>query len=110
MNYFFYKNMKQKNLENGISRKVLAYNDNLMTVEVSFEEGAQGQMHNHPHEQITYVLEGEFLFKIGDSEKVVTVGDTLYKQPNILHGCICLKKGKLLDIFTPMRTDFIENN
>ena len=32
----------------------------MMAVEVNFELGAIGPMHNHPHEQLTYVLSGEF--------------------------------------------------
>lgn len=107
-NYFFYNDSKKEELGNGVSRKILAYNGNLMTVEVNFEKNAIGNLHSHPHEQMTYVLEGEFVFKIGNEEKIVKAGDVLYKQPNIEHGCLCLKKGKLIDIFTPIREDFIK--
>ncbi|MCV6038519.1 cupin domain-containing protein, partial [Escherichia coli] len=34
-------------------------------------------------------------------------GDTMYKEPNIEHGCVCLKAGVLIDTFTPMRKDFV---
>ncbi len=95
-----------EDLGDGISRKVLAHSDNMMSVEVYFEEGAVGAMHNHPHEQLTYVLSGEFEFTIGDETKVVKTGDTMYKEPNIMHGCRCLKAGVLIDTFTPMRQDF----
>lgn len=92
----------------GITRKVLAHSDNMMSVEVHFEEGAVAAMHNHPHEQLTYVLSGEFEFTIGDETQVVKVGDTMYKEPNIMHGCRCLKAGVLLDTFTPTRQDFLQ--
>ncbi|HCG8850324.1 TPA: cupin domain-containing protein, partial [Vibrio parahaemolyticus] len=71
------------------------------------EEGAIGAMHSHPHEQLTYVLSGEFEFTIGDEKKIVKTGDTMYKEPNIEHGCVCLKAGVLIDTFTPMRKDFV---
>lgn len=106
-NYFFYNETEQKDLGGGISRKILGHNGSLMSVEVNFEEGAVGPLHSHPHEQMTYILEGEFSFKVGDQEKIVKAGDVLYKQPNVEHGCVCLKKGKLIDIFTPIRKDFI---
>lgn len=35
-------------------------------------------------------------------------GDTLYKRPGIMHGCVCLQPGTLLDTFTPIREDFLE--
>ncbi|MDC7238682.1 MAG: cupin domain-containing protein [Sphaerochaetaceae bacterium] len=82
----------------GVDRKILAYSEDLMCVENYFKEGAIGAMHNHPHTQITYVVSGEFEF---------TIGDTLLKQDSIMHGCKCLKEGVLLDIFTPMRKDFV---
>ena len=78
-----------------------------MQVQVFFEQGAIGAMHSHPHEQLTYVLEGEFEFTIGGETRIVKAGDTLYKQPNIMHGCVCKKKGALLDTFTPQRQDFL---
>lgn len=92
----------------GVKRKILAYGDNMMQVEVHFEKGSVGALHSHPHTQLTYVLEGEFEFTIGDEKKIVKQGDTLYKVPNIVHGCVCLKKGILLDTFTPYREDFIK--
>lgn len=107
-NVFLYEDIEREDLGDGVSRKILAYSQNLMTVEVNFEEGAIGAMHSHPHEQITYVLEGEFEFDIGGEKTIVKAGDTLYKQSNIEHGAVCLKKGKLLDIFTPHRADFIK--
>ncbi len=96
-----------QDLDNGIKRKVLAYCDEIMGVEVYFEKGAVGAMHSHPHIQLTYVLEGKFEFSIGDETKIVSKGDTLLKERDILHGCICLEKGVLFDVFTPCRQDFI---
>ncbi|MDN3702377.1 cupin domain-containing protein [Vibrio artabrorum] len=106
---FLYNNdIQLEDLGDGVSRKIMAYSDNIMSVEVYFEKDAIGALHSHPHEQVTYVLSGEFEFTIGDETKIVKTGDALYKKPNIVHGCRCLEKGVLLDNFTPMRKDFIE--
>jgi quercetin dioxygenase-like cupin family protein len=64
-------------------------------------------MHSHPHEQLTYVLSGRFSFTIDGVTKEVSAGDTLYKKPNVVHGCVCLEAGTLLDTFTPQREDFL---
>ena len=95
-------------LGNGVKRKILAYGDGLMHVEVHFEEGAVGAMHSHPHAQTTYVISGEFEFTIGNETKTVKAGDTMYDAPNIVHGCRCIKKGVLLDTFSPIREDFLD--
>lgn len=91
----------------GLSRKVGAYNDNVMVVEVHFEAGTTAPLHHHVHEQITYVMSGKFEFTVGDKTYIVGAGDSLYKQPNIEHGATCLESGMLLDVFTPHREDFL---
>ncbi|GLS90171.1 cupin [Psychromonas marina] len=105
---FIYNNdIKLEDLGAGVSRKVLAHSENMMAVEVHFEKEAIGPMHSHPHEQLTYVLSGAFEFTIGEQVKIVKAGDTMYKEPNIEHGCVCLEAGVLIDNFTPMRKDFV---
>ena len=91
----------------GIARKILAYSEDLMCVENHFEAGAKGAMHHHPHTQITYVVSGKFEFTIGEEVKVVETGDSMLQLSDIVHGCKCLEKGVILDIFTPMRKDFV---
>lgn len=73
----------------------------------TFKKGAIGSMHNHPHTQITYVASGKFEFTIDGEVHTVSKGDTLLKQDGVMHGCTCLEDGVLIDIFTPMRKDFL---
>lgn len=61
----------------GVTRRVLACNSRLMCVENRFEQGAAGP------------------------------GDAMLKTDGVIHGCTCLEAGVLLDIFTPMREDFL---
>ena len=91
----------------GIVRRILAYTDEVMCVENTFEKGAVGPLHSHPHTQITYVMEGVFSFTIGSETRIVRRGDTLLKEHGVEHGCTCLEAGILLDIFAPMREDFL---
>ena len=93
----------------GVKRKILAYADEMMCVENHFEKGAIGALHHHPHTQITYVVSGQFEFTINGEKKIVNPGDGLLKRDSIEHGCVCLKEGILLDIFTPMREEFVQD-
>ena len=102
-----YQDVALEQLENGVSRKVLAYLPAQMVVEVRFEQGAFGTLHAHPHTQCTYVREGEFVFSINGSDVTVREGDTIAFAPNEVHGCVCRRQGVLIDVFTPMREDFI---
>ena len=91
----------------GVTRRVLAYTDGLMCVENTFETGAVGALHSHPHTQITYVVSGVFQFTVEGETRTVRTGDTILKEDGVVHGCTCLEAGVLLDIFTPMREDFV---
>lgn len=106
-NWVFNQDMTSVNAASGLERRLLAYCDELMCLENHFEAGGVGALHSHPHTQITYVVEGVFEFTIDGVTKVVRKGDTMLKQNSIVHGCVCLEKGILLDIFTPMREDFL---
>ena len=91
----------------GVVRRVLAYGGQLMCVENRFEQGAVGTLHSHPHTQITYVVSGRFSFTIDGETREVGPGDTMLKRDGVIHGCVCLEAGVLLDIFNPMREDFL---
>ncbi len=105
--WVFHEDVEQKPAGPGVVRRVLAYSKDLMCVENTFAEEAVGQLHHHPHTQITYVVSGEFEFEIDGEKKVVKAGDTMLKTDGVEHGCVCLKQGILLDIFNPMREDFV---
>lgn len=105
--WVFHENTTTYKGQEGVVRHVLAYSKDLMCVENAFEEGAVGSLHHHPHTQITYIVSGEFEFTIDGVKKTVKAGDAMLKTDDVVHGCVCLKAGILLDIFSPMREDFV---
>ena len=107
MMFNFNKDAKLIDLGEGLSRKILSYDDNMMAVEVHFEKGSIGKLHTHVHSQISYVISGSFEVRIGNETKILNRGDTYVVSPNEEHGVLCLEKGVLLDIFTPKRDDFL---
>ena len=94
-------------LGGGTRRRVLAHNGEMMAVEVSFDAGAVGSDHSHPHTQISYVLSGEFTYHIEGETRRMLPGDSIVVDGGKVHGCACVKAGTLLDIFAPMREDFV---
>ena len=95
-----------------IKRKILSHQGGLMTVEVHFSGQTDNPyLHSHPHEQIVYVLEGIFEFQKNGEKFRMIPGDTAYFEPNVEHGSVLADgrtEGKLLDIFTPQREDFLK--
>ena len=90
-------------------RKIMAYDDKLMVVKVQFDKGGIGSLHQHYHSQITHVESGIFEVEIAGEKKILSQGDAFYIPPNVLHGAICLEAGVLIDVFSPMREDFIKD-
>jgi quercetin dioxygenase-like cupin family protein len=93
---------------NGVKRKIMAYDDKLMLVVVEFETGGIGTLHQHYHSQITHVQSGVFEVEIEGVKKVLKAGDVFYIPPNVIHGAVCIEAGVLIDVFSPMREDFIK--
>ncbi len=91
----------------GIVRQIMGYNDSLMLSRVSFEEGSIGYTHRHPHAQLAYVESGVFEFTIEEETKTLKKGDCAYVPPDLEHGAVCVESGVLLDIFSPLREDFL---
>ncbi|MBE5808137.1 MAG: cupin domain-containing protein [Clostridiales bacterium] len=106
-NVVYHADVPVRDLGGGVRRRVLAHNKDMMTVEVSFEKGSEGAAHTHPHCQNTYVLSGRYEFTVDGETVTVAAGDTLAFPPNVVHGTKCLEAGTLIDIFTPMREDFL---
>ena len=97
-----------EDLGGGISRQMLGFNDNIMMVKGIFSTGSEGYLHHHIHSQVTYVESGEFEVTVGDETRTMVAGDSYYMAPNVEHGAVCKKAGVLLDVFSPLREDFLE--
>ncbi len=105
--FLFGSETEIEDLGEGITRQVLGFNNQIMMVKVWFEEGSQGYIHEHFHSQVTYVVEGEFDVTVGNNTKTLMAGDCFFMEPNIRHGAICRRAGILIDVFSPMREDFL---
>jgi unsaturated pyranuronate lyase len=97
-------------VDTGVERKILGYDDQLMMVCVRFEKGAVGTLHHHVHRQISYVQEGRFEVSIDGEKKILEQGDCFFVAPDLVHGVVALEKGTLVDIFTPARMDFLKES
>jgi quercetin dioxygenase-like cupin family protein len=91
----------------GVRRKVLCYEERTMMVRVAFEAGAVGAEHSHPHLQCSYVESGVFDITIAGRTERLTTGDSFLAPPNVRHGATAIEAGTLVDVFMPMRRDFV---
>lgn len=95
----------------GVRRKLI-HTPNLMLVVVEFTNGpaeAPDPFHDHPHEQVSYIAEGELiLFVEGREEEKLKQGDLFAIPSGIPHTIRTLTpKVTIIDSFTPIRDEFL---
>lgn len=97
-----------ENTEPGVKRRIMAYLDEMMMVEVLFEKNAVGSLHSHPHIQASYVAEGRFEVIIDGVTRTLEQGGSFIVPGNLVHGVKALEAGRLIDSFTPHRAEFLK--
>jgi quercetin dioxygenase-like cupin family protein len=91
----------------GNRRAVLSERPELMLVAFSFDKGAVGALHSHPHSQVSYVAEGVFDVTVDGVTQRLSAGASFIVAPHLVHGVVAIEKGLLVDAFTPRRDDFL---
>ncbi|HZL11753.1 MAG TPA: cupin domain-containing protein [Prolixibacteraceae bacterium] len=96
----------------GLERRNI-YTPNLMTVIVDFSDGPWAEaepFHSHPHEQTSYVAEGEIIFYCeGEQEQQLQAGDMFAATSGKKHTIRLLSPtARLIDSFNPIRREFIQ--
>lgn len=86
------------------------HGERMMMVLSATLPGHSVSIHSHPHEQVGMVYSGKAILKIGNQEKIVKKGDFYCIPANKPHGDTCIGKKPfvMLDIFYPVREDFIK--
>ncbi len=104
------KEMQRESIGTG-RKRYLTHTDKLMMVVIDFDDGPTNKPdppHSHPHEQVSYVVEGEIIVFIGEEKHKLGPGD-MFTVPSDVPHTIQLMSGhvRLVDCFTPLREDFL---
>jgi len=91
-----------------LERKVHAFNDKLMLTEHHMAKGSVFPRHSHPHEQLAYLVSGHIRVVCGDYTFEGRAGDSFVVRGGIEHQVWALEESVALDIFTPVREDYLE--
>ncbi|MBC7005363.1 cupin domain-containing protein [Photobacterium sp. BZF1] len=108
--FFEINNTEWEDLGDGIKRKIVGHTEDLMAVHLEFAKGAIGHPHAHDiHDQIGYVVEGSFEAEVDGEKRVLKKGDAYIAAKLAVHGAVALEEGSiLLDMFSPVRQDFLK--
>jgi quercetin dioxygenase-like cupin family protein len=83
--------------------------DKLMVNFVSFEPHTEAPRHWHDEEQITFVIDGELEFEVGDEKRIIRRGEAIVIPPNVPHAARTYDKTCFeVDVFHPPRQGVLD--
>ncbi len=106
MSFFRVNELGSKRLAEGIDCRAV-YLDDVMLTFFDLAPRSVVSMHKHPHQQITFILEGEMEFTLDGETRVLRKGEGVTIPPNVEHGARVLDSPtKALDAWHPPREDY----
>ena len=90
-----------------ISQKLVS-GEREMLAQIYMKRGAQVPMHTHESEQMTYIIQGALRFLVDGEEIIVREGEVLHIPAWAPHQAEALEDTFELDIFSPIRQDWLE--
>lgn len=107
---FTWDSMPREKVTDDIDRRLVT-GERTMLAHVYLEKDALVPQHSHDNEQFTYILKGALHFWLGadrSEEVVVRAGEVLHIPPNVPHEARALEDTVDLDVFTPIRQDWLD--
>jgi quercetin dioxygenase-like cupin family protein len=93
--------------EPGLVRAVGASSRNLLLAEHRMLKGWVGARHQHPHEQLVYVVSGRLMVTIEQTSFEVRAGDSFLVPGGMEHQASALEDSLVVDVFTPCREEYL---
>jgi quercetin dioxygenase-like cupin family protein len=107
MKYFYQlSEASHHNIFPGVDIRTVA-GDQVMLSHVEFAPHSIVEKHQHPHEQMGFLLEGELTFEVGDQRQTLRAGEMWRIPGGVPHRVIAGQHpAKALDVFHPVRDDY----
>jgi quercetin dioxygenase-like cupin family protein len=91
----------------GVSMKTLVYGERTLLTEFRLEAGNTLPGHSHEQEQTGYLVSGRIQLTIGDEIHDVGPGDSWSISANVKHGARILEDSIAIEVFSPVRKDYL---
>jgi quercetin dioxygenase-like cupin family protein len=102
-----FASIPEERISDKISRRVVS-GEQGMIVWWSIAQGVHVEPHQHPHEQIVWLLKGRMEFRLGDERRICGPGDIVVIPANTEHEGWVNEDTEVIDVFSPPREDFLE--
>jgi len=106
MDFFRVEDLPGVEMLPGVVRRAV-WLEGVMVTFFEFEPHTVVPAHDHPHEQITYVVEGGMEFTLGEETRRLSAGEGVCIPPGVRHGARILdRRTVVLDAWHPPREDY----
>lgn len=109
MEHFTWETVPTEVLSPTISRKIIT-GEKAMVAQVFIAKDGIVPTHQHESEQLTYIIEGALRFQLEGRVVDVRKGEVLHIPSNVPHSAVALEDTLDLDIFSPIRIDWLTGN
>jgi len=106
MNHYRWEELAREQMNPLFARRVI-HGERLTLAYCYIKKGCKVPLHSHENEQISVVQEGCLRFRIGDQDKDVSAGEAVQIPPHVPHLAEALEDTVCLDIFNPVREDWL---
>jgi quercetin dioxygenase-like cupin family protein len=94
-------------LIDGVSMRPLAWEEKTILCEFKLEKGHKIPSHQHPCEQTGYLISGKLNFRIDKIWHLAETGDSWSIPENLEHEVEILENSVVLELFSPIRPDYL---
>jgi len=96
-----------KKVFKGVNLDSLAVGEKSMVTKMNYVKGNYASPHKHPNEQSGYVISGKHILTLNGIDYELSKGDTYAIPSNIEHSFKVIEDGEVIDVFTPIRQDYL---
>jgi quercetin dioxygenase-like cupin family protein len=109
MDVYRWEDVTEEQLNPLVSRQVI-HGSQLTVARLKLAAGAVVPLHHHINEQISMIESGRIRFVIDGVEKVAVAGDAIRIPPNVPHTVTAEVDSVAVDLFAPVREDWIRGD
>ena len=99
-----------KQMLEGIKIKTLVFGEKTLLTEFRLEKESKIPRHSHPHEQTGYLVSGRMLLFIGEETFETKAGDSWSIPGGVEHNAEIIEDSIAVEVFSPVREDYLPDN
>lgn len=104
-----WKEIEREQLSEKVARQVI-HAERITVARIYLSKGAVVPRHSHENEQVTLLDSGRLRFSFDGGDMLLEAGQAMQIPPNAPHGVEALEDSAAVDLFVPVRQDWVRGD